>query len=103
MTSRNLYCCLLALIAIAAVGGQVALVWHGADASDGIIAIGAVALGALATMALGVRDEIGDERDSWVIEEEVRRELRRQLPSDLAERTITPREDTGTWPAAKET
>jgi len=105
MSSRNFYCFLLAAIAITAIIGRVVLAWHGISQEDGIIAIGAAAVGALATLAIssGTAPERA-EIDQWVIEEEVDAVLRkRQLPSNVAsdDRPIVPRDDTGTWPPEK--
>jgi hypothetical protein len=101
MTSRNWYCTLLALISITAIVGRVVLAWHGISQEDGIIAIGAAAVGALATLAIASGTRDAAEVDPWVIEEEVDAVLRRrQLPSNVStdERTITTRDDTGRWP-----
>lgn len=52
MTTRQVYVTFLSLIVLAVVIGKIVLSWHGEGQQEGLIAIGAVAIGALATLAL---------------------------------------------------
>lgn len=52
MTTRQIYIIVLSAIVLAVIVGKIILSWKDAGAQEGLIAIGAVAVGTLATLAL---------------------------------------------------